>query len=823
MPLTSQQLLEKVRALFLAGQLEQAAEIFPRLVQANPQHVPALQGLALIACQIGDHTTALELINQAIALEPLDAELFANRAAIETQAGQYLPALVSYEIAIALAPGNADNYYNRGCLHHEQKHYEAALADYGKAIELEPRHAKAYGNRGATNKMLERYEAGLADIEKAIAINPADACHHNNRAVIMMHFFRFEEALASCDKAIELDPLFLEARTTRSLASNCLGRISAALEDLDHALALNPDKADLQFYKALALLRCGDFTQGWPLYEWRWKCEHGPLARDFSSPCWEGTAPLSGKTILLHAEQGLGDTLQFCRYVGKVAALGASVLLEVPAPLMDLLKNLEGIDRLLLQGAPLPPFDYHCPLMSLPLAFKTTLQSIPTDIPYIRADEEKVAYWRERLGEKKRPRVGLVWNGGVREHREDQKEVNRKRNLYFSQFARLNLPEIDFFSLQKGEPGESEVLALRTQYWPDDNFHNFTAELYDFSDTAALVANLDLVISVDTSVAHLAGAMGKPVWMLNRLDSCWRWLQNRDDSPWYPTLKLYQQRLPGEWDGVIEQFRVDLALMFVDQRNSSRWLHEDLLDQRPALPELIDCPVCQTPSPVLDTLDLNRASIALPSADIAIAYHLCPACGFCFAPEMCAWAPETFAKHIYNADYALLDPDYLSVRPKGNVDLLSSLFGKNRAAIRHLDYGSGQGLLSRLLQQEDWNSSAYDPFDGQARDLAALGRYNLITAVEVFEHVPDVHALMTSLLSLLDEPGVILFSTVLSDGNIRAGSRIDWGYAAPRNGHISLFSSHSLRYLAQDYGLSCKSLSDGLHAFWKKPPAWFEP
>ena len=370
---------------------------------------------------------------------------------------------------------------------------------------------------------------------------------------------QYQAAFESYDRVIALEPTYADVYYNRGNAFNDLRQHRAALDDYQQALVIEPHHADVHWNQSLCYLQMGEFALGWQEYEWRWKTEQFKNAKSYvPKPLWLGAEPLQGKTILLHSEQGLGDTLQFCRYAKQVSALGAHVILEVPQALLKLLAHLEGVDTLLATGQALPAFDYHCPLLSLPLAFKTDLQSIPADIPYIEALAEKSTYWRNKLGPRHKPRVGLVWNGGFRAHQSEVWAINKRRNIELSLIAKLNLSQVDFFSLQKGDPAESEVLRGQDELWPENNFFNYADELKDFSDTAGLIANLDLVISVDTSTAHLAGAMGKPVWILNRFDGCWRWLLDRNDSPWYPTAKLYRQDKVGDWVSVIERVAADL-------------------------------------------------------------------------------------------------------------------------------------------------------------------------------------------------------------------------------------------------------------------------
>jgi hypothetical protein len=242
--------------------------------------------------------------------------------------------------------------------------------------------------------------------------------------------------------------------------------------------------------------------------------------------------------------------------------------LEVPKPLMRLLANLSGVAQLVEAGSALPPFDFQCPLMSLALAFKTDLSNIPANIPYIKSEADKSEYWKEKLGERSKPRVGLVWSGGFRPNQPEVWRVNERRNIPLAKFAALKDVDVEFYSLQKGQPAESELAELNSNNWNGPHIIDFTSDLNDFSDTAALIDNLDLVISVDTSTAHLAGALGKPVWILNRFDTDWRWLLDRSDSPWYPTAKLFRQQRIEDWTGVIDQVKNELWSMNLESRAS---------------------------------------------------------------------------------------------------------------------------------------------------------------------------------------------------------------------------------------------------------------
>jgi hypothetical protein len=336
------------------------------------------------------------------------------------------------------------------------------------------------------------------------------------------------------------------------------------VESYDRALAVRPGFVVAHQNRAYARLLAGDFGRGWADHEWRWRNDADPLAaerRPFAEALWLGEHSLAGRSILLYAEQGFGDTLQFCRYVRWVADLGASVVLEVPEPLVRLLSGLAGVAQVVTREASRPTCDYRCPLMSLPLAFQTTLGTIPVRVPYLAADPGNARDWRERLGERRGPRVGLVWSGGFRPHQPSLWSVNARRNVPLAKLAALRHPGLTFYSLQKGRPAESELAELIASGWTGPSIIDWTQALGDFADTAALIENLDLIVSVDTATVHLAGALGKPVWLLNRFDSCWRWLLERTDSPWYPTLRIYRQSAPGDWDGVLERVRADLVAL----------------------------------------------------------------------------------------------------------------------------------------------------------------------------------------------------------------------------------------------------------------------
>jgi tetratricopeptide (TPR) repeat protein len=521
---------------------------------AQAHHLRALELLAL-----GRPEAALASLERALALRPQLPTAWCERGRVLRLLRRLEPALASYERAIAMHPMLAEALNGRGNVLQELGRHGAALESYERALAINPQMADAYNNRGGALQRLGRHAEAVGSLEQALALKPHFPEAFNNLGNALTELGRFEAALEKYDAALALRPRYAHALNSRANALRCLNRIPESLASFAQALEVAPDHAPGHANRAQVLLLAGDFERGWEEYEWRWRLGNDrPAGREPPQPRWRGDQALKGRTILLHAEQGLGDTIQFCRYAPLVAAAGATVILEVPRPLVALLRSLPGVSALISEGDPLPPFELHAPLMSLPFAFATRLESIPASIPYLRADPQRLRTWQDRLGARTRPRVGVVWSGGFRADQPGLWAVNARRNVSLALLEPLKHPGIEFYSLQKGEPAEAELASLVSCGWPGPRLEDFTAELSDFADTAALIEQLDLVISVDTSTAHLAGALGKPVWILNRYDSCWRWLCDRSDSPWYPTARLYRQERPNEWGSVIERVRSDL-------------------------------------------------------------------------------------------------------------------------------------------------------------------------------------------------------------------------------------------------------------------------
>ena len=543
-------------ALKELDRIDEALASYDRALAIKPDYADALSNRGNILKELGRYEEALASLDRAIAARPDYAEAHSNRASVLHALKRHDEALASCDHAIALWPKYAAAHSNRGSALHGLKRFEEALASYDRALALQADFALAYSNRGNALHELNRFEEALAHFDRAIGLRPNFAEAHSNRGNALRQLMRFEEALASYDRAIALRPDFVEAHCNRGSVLQELNRFDDAVAAYDHAIVIRPDFAHARFNLGAARLLSGDFARGWEDYEWRWGTEQlVATKRNFAQPQWRGSDDIAGKTILIHAEQGLGDTLQFCRYVPGVVARGARVIFEVPKPLLTMMRTLAGAPEIVAMGDPLPDFDLQCPLLSLPLAFGTQLESIPSETPYLSAPDSKIAAWRGRLGERKTPRIGLVWAGNPRKELPGSNRIDQQRSIRLDQLAPvLEVTECEFYSLQKGDDAVSQLRGSPLQHRVAD----WTDDLHDFSDTAALIENLDLVIAVDTSVAHLAGALAKPFWLLNRYTTCWRWLLDRDDSPWYPTARQFRQDERRDWNDVVA--RVQAAL-----------------------------------------------------------------------------------------------------------------------------------------------------------------------------------------------------------------------------------------------------------------------
>jgi tetratricopeptide (TPR) repeat protein len=549
------QALKRAISAFNAGKLVEAEQLCLQIINAKRDLFDALHLLAVVQSRLGKKETALASYDRALKVRPDFAEALFNRGLALHALERFEEALASYDRSLTLLPDYSKALFNRGDTLHELKRFEEALRSYDRALTLRPDYAEALCNRGLTLHELKRFEEAVASYDRALTLWPNFAEALSNRGATLHELKRFEEALTSYDRAVALRPGYAKALFNRGVTLNELKRFEEALASYDRAVTLRPHYAEAHWNEALMMLLTGDFSRGWLKYEWRWKNDSITPNRNFSQPLWLGADAIDGKSILLYCEQGLGDAVQFCRYVPLVAARGARVILEVDRSLHELMSTLAGATQVISRGDALPDFDLQCPLLSLPLAFETRHETIPAVTPYLHAPIQASKYWQTRLGPKARPRIGIVWSGSPR-HKNDQNRSISLRSL----IPLLDI-EATFVSLQKDVRAD-DVMVLQER---SDVLH-FGDALEDFSDTAALISNLDLVISVDTSVAHLAGALAKPCWVLLPSVPDWRWMLDREDSPWYPTVRLFRQEETRAWDNVIAH--VHAALLELVQYRS---------------------------------------------------------------------------------------------------------------------------------------------------------------------------------------------------------------------------------------------------------------
>jgi tetratricopeptide (TPR) repeat protein len=595
---------------FRAGRLAQAEEKCAQALAADPQHAEALHLLGLIHAQNNQIDLAIEFIAQAIRCHQANPDYFSSLGTLlarrdrldeafrsydlalklkpdfveiwialgdllQRQQG-FHQALLAYEHALTLDAGNVEAAEKSARLLRTQQRFEEAATAHGRWAALDPGNYDAHNDLGGLLIGLGRYEEAAAAFTAAAKINSDAPAAFNNLGIALTHLKRFNEAALALDRAVALSPGLAEPHNARANALRLLNRLGEALGDYDRAIALKPDYAEAygnrgaclddlarpdealsSYRQALALqpehgdthwnlavnrLRAGDFKTGFIEAEWRWKSSSLRLPRRaFDKPLWLGAEPIDGKTLLLHNEQGLGDAIQFCRYIPLLAQRGARVILEIDRPLKELLEGVAGVSYCLAKGEALPDFDFHCPLSSLPLSFATTLDNIPSATRYLSVPGT-AKDWSAFIGMSAAPRIGLVWSGNPN-HANDH-----NRSIALLALSRLFEVEARFISLQKNaRASDQEILRGRS------NVLDAGPELESFADTAALVAQLDLVISVDTSVAHLAGSLGRPVWILLPYVADWRWLTGRTDSPWYPSARLFRQSESRRWEPVMDE------------------------------------------------------------------------------------------------------------------------------------------------------------------------------------------------------------------------------------------------------------------------------
>jgi len=578
MPAVDEQLAAAI-SLHQAGRLHESEQKYRQILSVEPNHAAAWHHLGVTAIQMGNREAAERYIKRALELQPLYPEAYCNLGLVLRSQGKHDEAVACLREALKLKPDFADANCGLGTVLLDKGKWDEAAASLRRALELKPDHALAFIGLGTALEHQGDLDEAVVCFRRGLELQPDCAQGHNNLGSALSRQGKLHEAIASyrcaldhkpecvetrlnlgsalqdsglleeaidCYRqALELNPVFADALSNLGTAYQEQGRFEDAADCYDRTLELSPNSAGGHSNRATLMLLAGDFENGWPEYEWRWKTGQLQL-REYPQPRWDGQ-PLGGKTVILHSEQGLGDTIQFIRYATAVEALGGTVVVECPKSLVKLLANCPGIDRLVGQGDELPPFDFYAPLLSLPGVFKTTLDTIPAHVPYLFADRTLVDEWREKLSGIDGFRIGINWHG-----RAGQMEF-RKRNIPLEFFAALaKIPGVRLVSLQMGEGCEDLVRKCGSlpilELGPD-----FDAIHGSFMDTSAVMMNLDLVITSDTSIPHLAGALGVPVWLALPFVPDWRWLLQRSDSPWYPTMRVFRQKKIGDWAGVFEE------------------------------------------------------------------------------------------------------------------------------------------------------------------------------------------------------------------------------------------------------------------------------
>jgi tetratricopeptide (TPR) repeat protein len=516
--------------------------------EPRPQYLASL-GLALkLAGRLDD---ALAVIDKAVQLRPDDAALWHQLGGVLMALHRNSDALQTYQHVLKLDPRHWEAAYLSGVLLHESKRFEEALDHLNRSNEWQPDNASVLSARGRTLRALKRSKESLADYRRAQRLAPDDPIICNNVGDALLQLNRGEEALKWFEKALRLRSDSIEILANKAMALFQLARFDEAILVYERAVALDPTDARSAWQIAHLELLAGNFEKGWAAREARWRvADFAPDYPKFTQPKWLGKEPVDGKTVLVCVDEGLGDVLQFARYVPLLAARGAKVIMVVQEALRPLLSNVQGVSECLSFGARLPPFDLHCPIMSLPLALGTTLDSIPPESYLPPIPPARIQAWQQGLGPRKRLRVGLVWSGNPHQLND------HNRSMPFTTLEPLLDLDATFVSLQKAIRPEDRVrLDARAEVL------DVTADLTDFVETAALISCLDLVVTVCTSVAHLSGTLGRPTWVLLPYIGDWRWLTGRDDSPWYPSVRLFRQNDLRSYDVVVKRVRKELSAM----------------------------------------------------------------------------------------------------------------------------------------------------------------------------------------------------------------------------------------------------------------------
>ncbi|HSZ55046.1 MAG TPA: tetratricopeptide repeat-containing glycosyltransferase family protein [Tepidisphaeraceae bacterium] len=506
---TIEQQIQQAMQLQSSGKTADAEQAWRQILQKEPNNTTVLRILGSIFGQTGRSHEAVELLGRCVIVDPGDAAAHSMLGASLAAIGHKERAIQHLSRAVELQPTSAHLHYNYGKALRDQKQNEAAAAEFRKAIELQVDFPPAWNNLANTLRDLGSLEEAYAAGQRAIALRPGNTQSLHNLGVICRDLLKLDEAMRLFDTALAYDPAFHECRLSRAM---------------------------------LLLLR-GQYTLGWNEYEARFDVPRTMSRKEYGKPVWDGQDP-EGRTVLLYCEQGFGDAIQFARYVPILAERGASVIVECRPELVKLFGSLRGVNQIVTPDEELPDFDAYRGLLSMPMISGTTVETIPADVPYLRADRTQSRRWKRIIDPGSGARVGLVWAGAAGYGNDHNRSIALEKLAPLAEPA----PDARFYSLQKGEAAKQALSKPAGMKVID-----LSAELNDFADTAAAIENLDLVISVDTAVAHLAGALGKPTWLMIPFSPDWRWMLDRSDTPWYPSMRLFRQASLKDWDTVIQQ------------------------------------------------------------------------------------------------------------------------------------------------------------------------------------------------------------------------------------------------------------------------------
>ncbi|HUY35897.1 MAG TPA: tetratricopeptide repeat-containing glycosyltransferase family protein [Pirellulales bacterium] len=535
-----------------AGDLRRAEQVYRRLLQTDHRNARVWFELGRLMMEEHRVAEAVPHFRQALELAPRDTEGYFHLGNALLQLQQWSEAQAPYRKCLELKPDHAEALVNLGFAVGELQRYTEAEEYYRKALRLKPDLAEIHHNLGNTLREQRKMDEALVCYHEALRLRPDYAKAEINLGVALVSLGLVDEAVERLRRGVRLRPDFAEAHSSLGAALCAQGRLDEALAEYETAIRLKPDYPDVHWNRSLARLLLGDFERGWPEYEWRWRCKGQVPAPNFSQPRWDGS-PLLGRTLLLFAEQGLGDTLQFIRYAPLIQAQGGRVVLQCQRSLVPILSSLAGVNQLIAQVDPPPAFDAQAPLMSLPAILGTTLATVPAGVPYLSADPDLMTHWRRQLAPLRGFRVAISWQGSPRH------PWDRHRSCKLANFEPLGrIDGVRLISLQKG-PGSEQLEELAGRFPVTSLGTQLDETSGAFMDTAAVLANVDLLVTVDTAIAHLAGAMGVRTWLALHLTPDYRWMLDRDDSPWYPSMRLFRQQAIGDWDGVFGRIAVELA------------------------------------------------------------------------------------------------------------------------------------------------------------------------------------------------------------------------------------------------------------------------